>query len=148
MSEVNEITDQELDSKNEDTCDDQPEDLTEENDFGEIEKLAEKLPEFVQDRINILQSRISTFEKEARENMQKLKDLREHAHEDGKKIVKEFLQKSKLTKEDVEKRIDTGINKILESLQVPTKTDIENLYARIDQLNTKLSSLDDSSEEK
>lgn len=103
-----------------------------------LENLIERLPEFVQERINLIQNKIGKFEKEARENVKKLKDLRDQAQEDGTKLVKDFLQKSKLTREDLEKRIDSGISKILESLQIPTQSDIETLQARIDEINQKL----------
>lgn len=102
-------------------------------------------PEFLHERLNIIHETFnktfSKIDKEARENIKKIKELGEQAHEDGKKVLSSFLEKTKLSKEEIEKRIDEGVAKIIASLNIPQKKDIEDLNKRLDNISKKLDEL-------
>ena len=95
---------------------------------------------------------VAVAQDEVESFINKMVDRGELAEKDGRKWIKEFLEKSKKqTKETVQGIEETsldGLEKILDKFNIPTKQDFEQLSARVDKLTTQLQELLNQNESK
>jgi poly(hydroxyalkanoate) granule-associated protein len=78
----------------------------------------------------------------AREEVEKLSkrmiERGQITEKEGKKFVKEFLEKAKKGKLTLEEKIDDGIKKTFPKFEIPTKDKIQTLNEKIETLNSKV----------
>jgi poly(hydroxyalkanoate) granule-associated protein len=71
----------------------------------------------------------------------KLVERGELAEQEGKKIVQEVMEKRKTGKEKAEDQLDKRMEDLMDKMNVPTKTDIDALSAKITALTKKVDEL-------
>ena len=85
---------------------------------------------------------------EMEEFVDRLVERGEIAEKDGRKLVKDIMERRKQEaeegQEEVEEELDQRIEKILHRLNVPTKRDIDTLGKKITMLTEKLDALKES----
>lgn len=84
---------------------------------------------------------VALAQDEIEEFVNKLVDRGEIAEKDGKKLVREVLEKRKKTTKQAEDKMEKRIEDILDRLNVPTKSDIEALGDKIAALSKKVDDL-------
>lgn len=65
----------------------------------------------------------------------------EASEKEGKKIVEDFRKRTRRNRKDLEKNIDTRIEKTLKSFRLPTKKDVDSLSKKIEQLESRVNRL-------
>lgn len=65
----------------------------------------------------------------------------ELAEKDGRKLMKEVIDKRKKTSKDAEEEVTKRVQEVLDRLSVPTKADIDELGNKISMLTAKVDSL-------
>jgi polyhydroxyalkanoate synthesis regulator phasin len=60
----------------------------------------------------------------------------------GKKLFEEWTEKAGKTKEDFDKNLSELINKSLEKINLPTRTEVEELSRKVQSLSKKLDKLE------
>jgi polyhydroxyalkanoate synthesis regulator phasin len=60
---------------------------------------------------------------------------------DGKKILDELSEKARKSREDFEKRLDERTQWLMGYLNIPTKSEVDQLSARVDSLSRKVRTL-------
>lgn len=71
----------------------------------------------------------------------KLVERGEIAEQDGKKLVRDVMEKRKKDAQKAEDELDKRMEEILDRMNVPTKSDIEALSAKITALTKKVDEL-------
>jgi poly(hydroxyalkanoate) granule-associated protein len=71
----------------------------------------------------------------------KLVERGEIAEKDGKKLVKDVMEKRKKEAEKAEDQLDKRVEELLNRMNVPTKNDIDALSAKITALTKKVDEL-------
>ena len=99
-------------------------------------------------------------QEEIEDFVNKLVEKGELAEKDGKKLVKDIVEKRKQTAEekvksvrsdidkkvksvrsDIDSGIETSIEKVLSTLSIPTKKDVSELQKKIDEIDKKIDKL-------
>lgn len=65
----------------------------------------------------------------------------EASEKEGRKIAKDFRKRARRNRRDLEKGIDSSVEKALKAFRLPTKKDVEALSKKIDQLEKKVNRL-------
>jgi poly(hydroxyalkanoate) granule-associated protein len=75
----------------------------------------------------------------------KLVERGEIAQKDGRKLVKDVLERRKeMEMRPIEQKLDRQMDRFLTRLNIPTKDDVESLSARIADLSKKIDELKES----
>jgi polyhydroxyalkanoate synthesis regulator phasin len=65
----------------------------------------------------------------------------EIAEQEGKKLVREVMDKRKMSRQQAEEEVTRRIEKVLDRMNIPTKTDIDVLSEKIAALSKKVDEL-------
>jgi polyhydroxyalkanoate synthesis regulator phasin len=109
----------------------------------ETEEEMERNPLFESSR-RVLLAGIGAFalaQDEIEDFVGKLVERGELAEKDGKKLVREVMDKRKKTSKSAEGEMNKRVQDVLDRLNVPTKTDIESLGEKIAVLTKKVEEL-------
>jgi polyhydroxyalkanoate synthesis regulator phasin len=109
----------------------------------ETEEEKERNPLFESSR-RVLLAGIGAFalaQDEIEEFVNKLVERGEIAEKDGKKLVREVMEKRKKTSKSAEGEMNKRVQEVLDHLNVPTKSDIESLGEKIAALTKKVDEL-------
>jgi len=87
---------------------------------------------------------VSTKEK-IEKKIQELIDKNKITEQEGKKIIDEFVADFDVKRDDIEKDFKKFIKKTTEAMKLAKKKDVENLNARLDEIESKMESLGKSS---
>lgn len=83
---------------------------------------------------------LASLSKNKIEDMVKeISEATELSEEEGKRLVKEFMEESRKAKQDMERQVNSAVQKVIEKMNVPSKKEIESLKSRLDKLEKKLS---------
>lgn len=104
-------------------------------------KISHLFPEFLQERVKVVDETISKIEKEAKDQLRKLTGLGEHAQEDGRKFWNNVVERTRVSRNDVEKWMESSIERVISKLQLPTRKDLEATNRKINQLSKKIDEL-------
>lgn len=91
---------------------------------------------------------VALAQDEAEEFVNKLIERGQIAEQDGKKLLRDLVERRKKEAARAEDELDRRAEELLNRLNVPTKADIEALAARIAELDRKLDELRGSAAEK
>jgi poly(hydroxyalkanoate) granule-associated protein len=80
-------------------------------------------------------------QEEMEDFVSKLVERGEIAEKDGKKLVREMMDKRKKEAKKAESEVDKRIEELLDRMNVPSKSDIEALSAKITALTKKVDEL-------
>ncbi len=80
-------------------------------------------------------------QEEAEDLVNKLVERGQIAEQDGRKILKDVMERRKKTTEKAEDALDKRVEELLDRMNVPTKTDLEALSAKITALTKKVEEL-------
>jgi polyhydroxyalkanoate synthesis regulator phasin len=80
-------------------------------------------------------------EQEAERVFNRVADVAGFSPEDVRRHAREFGERLKLQRKELEKSIDEGVRKAATRLQVPTKRDLDALEQRLTALATKVDEL-------
>ena len=109
----------------------------------ETEEEMERNPLFESSR-RVLLAGIGAFalaQDEIEDFVDKLVERGEIAEKDGKKLVREVMEKRKKTSKNAEGEMNKRVQTVLDHLNVPTKSDIEILGEKIAALTKKVEEL-------
>jgi poly(hydroxyalkanoate) granule-associated protein len=109
----------------------------------ETEEEMERNPLFESSR-RVLLAGIGAFalaQDEIEDFVDKLVERGEIAEKDGKKLVREVMDKRKKTSKNAEGEMNKRVQNVLDHLNVPTKSDIESLGEKIATLTKKVDEL-------
>jgi poly(hydroxyalkanoate) granule-associated protein len=84
---------------------------------------------------------VALAQDEAEDFINKLVERGEIAERDGKKLMRELLEKRKKQAKKVESSLDKRIEEILSRMNVPTKSDVQALSERVAALTKKVEEL-------
>ncbi len=84
---------------------------------------------------------VALAQEEAEDLVNKLVDRGEIAEQDGRKLLKDLRERRKKTTEKAEDELDKRVEELLTRMNVPTKTDLEALSAKITALTRKVEEL-------
>ena len=84
---------------------------------------------------------VSLAQEEAEAFVQKLIERGEIAEKDGKNLLNDLREKRKNKFSETEAQLEQRITKLLERMNVPTKSDFENLSDKIASLTQKVEDL-------
>jgi polyhydroxyalkanoate synthesis regulator phasin len=84
---------------------------------------------------------VALAQEEVEDFVSKLVERGEIAEKDGKKLVRDVMEKRKREAKKAEEGLDKRIEEILARMNVPSKTDIEALGAKITALTKKVDEL-------
>jgi poly(hydroxyalkanoate) granule-associated protein len=84
---------------------------------------------------------IALAQDEIEDFVEKLVERGEIAEKDGKKLVREVIDKRKKDVSKAEDELNKRIDEVVERMDVPTKTDIDALGDQIDELSNKVDAL-------
>ncbi len=84
---------------------------------------------------------VALAQDEAEDFVNKLVERGEIAERDGKKLMRELLEKRKKQAKKVESSLDKRIEEILGRMNVPTKSDVQALSERVAALTKKVEEL-------
>jgi poly(hydroxyalkanoate) granule-associated protein len=90
---------------------------------------------------------IALAQDEMEDFIQKLVDRGEIAEQEAKKLMNEVLKKRKKGAEKTETDIQKGLVNVLDKMNVPTKTDIETLTKKVNELSKKIDQLNKQTED-
>jgi len=68
------------------------------------------------------------------EHIKELVEKGKLTEKEGREMADDMLRKSKQAKEDLEKQVEKTVQQTLETLQIPSKKEVEELAARIEKL--------------
>lgn len=95
---------------------------------------------------------VSLAQEEAESFVNRLVDRGEIAEKDGRKLIDEFVEKRRKRAEESSKRVESEVENRMESLlnrmNIPTKSDIEQLSKKVAELSKKVDELKKSSDGK
>jgi poly(hydroxyalkanoate) granule-associated protein len=84
---------------------------------------------------------VALAQDEVEEFVKKLVERGEIAEKDGRKLVDDIMEKRKSRAQKAEDALETRIEGLLERMNVPTKSDIDNLSKKITLLAEKVDEL-------
>jgi poly(hydroxyalkanoate) granule-associated protein len=84
---------------------------------------------------------VALAQEEMEEFVNRLVERGEIAEKDGKKLIREMMEKRKKEAQKAEDQMDKRIKDLLDRMNVPTKSDIEALSAKITALTKKVEEL-------
>lgn len=84
---------------------------------------------------------VALAQEEVEDFVGKLVERGEIAEKDGKKLVREMMEKRKKEAKKAESEMDKRIEELLDRMNVPSKSDIEALSAKITALTKKVDEL-------
>lgn len=84
---------------------------------------------------------IALAQDEIEDFVEKLVERGEIAEKDGKKLVREVIDKRKKDVSKAENELNKRIDEVVERMDVPTKADIDSLGDQIDELSNKVDAL-------
>ena len=84
---------------------------------------------------------IALAQDEIEDFVEKLVERGEIAEKDGKKLVREVIDKRKKDVSKAENELNKRIDEVVERMDVPTKTDIDALGDQINELSNKVDGL-------
>ena len=84
---------------------------------------------------------IALAQDEIEDFVEKLVERGEIAEKDGKKLVREVIDKRKKDVSKAENELNKRIDEVVERMDVPTKADIDALGDQIDELSNKVDAL-------
>lgn len=112
------------------------------------EEMSEEVNAFVNGVRQVLLAGIgavSLAQEEAESFIKRLVDRGELAEKDGRKIIDEFVEKRRKRAEESSKRVESEVEKRMEALlnrmNIPSKTDIEQLSKKVAELSKKVDDL-------
>ena len=71
------------------------------------------------------------------EHIKELVEKGKLTEKEGREMADDMLKKSKQAKEDLEKQVEKLVQQTLETLQIPSKKEVEELAARIEKLEAR-----------
>ncbi len=71
------------------------------------------------------------------EHVKELVEKGKLTEKEGREIADDMLKKSKQAKEDLEKQVEKLVQQTLQTIQVASKKDVDELAARIEKLEAK-----------
>ena len=80
-------------------------------------------------------------EEEIEALVNKMIERGEIAEKDGKKLVREVMDKRKGSAQKLDEQIKKDVEAVLERISIPTKADVEDLGEKINVLSTKIDEL-------
>ena len=80
-------------------------------------------------------------EEEIEALVNKMIERGEIAEKDGKKLVREVMDKRKGSAQKLDEQIKKDVEAVLERISIPTKADVEELGEKINVLSTKIDEL-------
>ncbi len=84
---------------------------------------------------------VALAQEEAEDLVNRLVERGEIAEQDGRKLVKDLRERRKKTTAKAEDELDKRVEELLSRMNVPTKTDLEALSAKISALTRKVEEL-------
>jgi poly(hydroxyalkanoate) granule-associated protein len=84
---------------------------------------------------------VALAQEEMDEFVNRLVERGEIAEKDGKKLIREMMDRRKRETQKAEDRMDGRVKELLDRMNVPTKSDIESLSAKISALTKKVEEL-------
>lgn len=72
---------------------------------------------------------------------QRLVERGQIAEQDSKRLVREIMDRRRRETERAEQQVEKGVEELLQRMNVPTKSDIEALSAKIEALSKKVDEL-------
>ncbi len=84
---------------------------------------------------------VALAQDEVEEFVNKLVERGQIAEQDGKKLIREMVEKRKKEAKRTEDELDRRVEELLKRMNVPTKSDIEALSAKIVALTKKVEEL-------
>jgi len=84
---------------------------------------------------------VALAQEEVEDFVNKLVERGEIAEKDGKKLIRETMEKRKKEAKKAEDQLDKRMEEIMDHMNVPTKSDIEALSAKISALTKKVEEL-------
>jgi poly(hydroxyalkanoate) granule-associated protein len=84
---------------------------------------------------------VALAQDEVEDFVEKLVDRGEIAEKDGRKLIREVIDRRKKNAEKAEDEIGSRVEEVLTRMKVPTKSDIESLSNKIAALSEKLEEL-------
>lgn len=84
---------------------------------------------------------VAVAQEEIDDFVNRLVERGEIAERDGKDLISDLMDRRKKETEKAEKQMDTRVEGLLSRMNVPTKSDIEALSARITELTEKIDSM-------
>jgi poly(hydroxyalkanoate) granule-associated protein len=84
---------------------------------------------------------VALAQEEIEDFVNRLVERGEIAERDGKELLSDLMDRRKKEAEKAEQQMDTRVEEFLGRVNVPTKSDIEALSARITELTKKIDSL-------
>jgi len=84
---------------------------------------------------------VALAQEEAETFIQKLIDRGEIAEKDGRKLISDLQEKRKAKVQAADEELDARVTSVLERMNVPTKSDIDDLSAKITALTEKIDEL-------
>jgi poly(hydroxyalkanoate) granule-associated protein len=84
---------------------------------------------------------VALAQEEAEDLVNKLVERGQIAEQDGRKLLKDVMERRKKTTEKAEDALDKRVEELLDRMNVPTKTDLEALSAKIAALTQKVEEL-------
>jgi poly(hydroxyalkanoate) granule-associated protein len=84
---------------------------------------------------------VALAQEEMDEFVNRLVERGEIAEKDGKKLIREMMDRRKKETQKAEDRMDRRVKDLLDRMNVPTKSDIESLSAKISALTKKVEEL-------
>jgi poly(hydroxyalkanoate) granule-associated protein len=109
----------------------------------EAPQAAERNPLFDAARKVLLASigAVALAQEEVEEFVNRLVERGEIAEKDGKKLIRETMEKRRKQTQKAEEQMDRRLKDILDRMNVPTKSDIDALSAKITALTKKVEEL-------
>jgi poly(hydroxyalkanoate) granule-associated protein len=84
---------------------------------------------------------VALAQDEIEDFVHKLVERGEIAEKDGKKLVRDLLERRKKERSRAGKELDQRVGELLQRMNVPTRADLETLSAKIADLNAKVDKL-------
>lgn len=87
---------------------------------------------------------VALAQEEAESFIQKLVERGEIAEQDGRKLINDLKEKRKAKAQEIDDELDQRVTEVLERMNVPTKSDIDELSVKITVLTEKIDELKDA----
>jgi len=84
---------------------------------------------------------VAVAQDELEDFVEKLIDRGEIAEKDGKKLLKEMVEKRKKRSQEVEEEMSRKVRETMEHMNIPTRGDLEKLSSSITALSKKIDEL-------
>jgi polyhydroxyalkanoate synthesis regulator phasin len=100
-----------------------------------------KLQEMFQEAWSHALAGATAAEQEAEKVFNKVADVAGFSPEDVRRHARDFAERLKAQRKELEKSIDEGVKRAANRLQVPTKSDLDAIEQRLTALSTKVEEL-------